>query len=101
MKSFPFNPCLYTVFLLLPGILLANPITSSELPEQALEKGVTFPQIFSLLAVLMITQVLVVACIWILCLLVRKAKENAKPKPGSWQDDLPSADQSKNDEEKE
>lgn len=97
MKSISFNHRLHTVFLLLPSFLLANPITSSELPEEALEKGVTFPQVFSLLAVLIVTQVVVVACIWIICLLARKAKDHAKQKPGSWQDDLPPSEQNRND----
>lgn len=92
--------CVCRFLFLLPGLLLANPITSSELPEEAVQAGVTFSQIFSLLALLIVTQLMAFACIWGICLLVRKAKENARMKPGSWQDDLLPSDQNKNDEEK-
>ena len=36
------------LFFLQSGILLANPITSTELPEEALEEAVTFQQVFLL-----------------------------------------------------
>lgn len=89
MKSSPISRFCQTFSFLMPAGLLANPITSTELPEEALEKGVTFPQIFSLLALLIVTQIVVVTCIWVICLLARKAKEKAKVKSSSWQDDLP------------
>ncbi len=99
MKSNHFRQfvCSFLFLLLLPGFLLANPIVSSELPEEAVEKGVRFPQIFSLLALLIVTQIAVVACIWIICLLARKAKEKARLKTSSWKDDLPPSEQNKTD----
>ena len=88
---------LFLFFFLLSGLLLANPITSSELPEEAVQEAVTFPQIFSLLGLLIVTQVVVIACIWGICLLARKVKENSRMKSNSWQDDLPPRGQKKDD----
>ena len=82
----------FLFFFLHSGILLANPITSTELPEEAVEEAVTFPQIFSLLALLILAQVVVVACIWGICLLARKVKEKSRLQITSWQDDLQSKD---------
>jgi D-alanyl-lipoteichoic acid acyltransferase DltB (MBOAT superfamily) len=79
------------MFLLLV-LLATNPITSTELPEEALDEAVTFQQIFSLLALLILAQIVVVICIWGICLLARKAKEKSRLKITSWQDDLPSKD---------
>lgn len=100
MKTSSSIPSVCRFLFLLPGLLLANPITSTEVPEEAVQEGVTFPQIFSLLAVLIVTQVVVVACIWVICLLARKVKDNAKLKTSFWQDDLPPSDQNKNDKVK-
>ena len=80
------------MFLLLV-LLATNPITSTELPEEAVGEAVTFPQIFSLLALLILAQIVVVICIWGICLLARKAKEKSRLQISSWQDDL----QNKND----
>jgi len=80
------------MFLLLV-LLATNPITSTELPEEALDEAVTFQQIFSLLALLILAQIVVVICIWGICLLARKAKEKSRLQISSWQDDL----QNKND----
>ena len=82
----------FLFFFLLSGILLANPITSTELPEEAVGEAVTFPQIFSLLALLILAQIVVVICIWGICLLARKAKEKSRLQISSWQDDLPNKD---------
>jgi len=82
----------FLFFFLQSGILLANPITSTELPEEAFEEAVTFQQVFSLLALLILAQIVVVVCIWGICLLARKAKEKSRLKITSWQDDLPGKD---------
>lgn len=69
--------------------LLADPIISSEMAEEVVEESVTFPQIFALLVVLFLAQLVVIGSIWLISLAARTAKQKAKLKAGSWQDDLP------------
>jgi hypothetical protein len=92
IKSTTFGKLLNLLFFCLPVFLLGNPIISSEVPEEVLEEGASFPQILSLIALLIVTQIVVVACVWSICWLARKVKENEKMKTDSWQNNPPEAD---------
>ena len=92
IKSTTFGKLLLSFFLCLPALLLGNPIITSELSEEVLEEGASFPQILSLIALLIVTQIVVLGCIWGICWLARKVKENEKMRVDSWQNNPPEAD---------